>query len=56
MSLRYRGAEYDAHSSNLEFVEEVIGHYRGAVVTRRVAKNAPQQHIDGLTYRGATVR
>jgi len=56
MSLRYRGAEYEPNSANFEFTEEVIGHYRGAVVTRRVAKNAPHQHVDGLTYRGAKVR
>lgn len=56
MTLRYRGAEYDTHSNNIQFVEEVIGQYRGAVVTRRVAKNAPDQHLDGLTYRGAAVR
>lgn len=56
MSLRYRGAEYQPSHTNLEFTEEVIGQYRGAKVTRRVAKNAPDQHIDGLTYRGARVR
>jgi len=56
MSLRYRGAEYEPRKNNLNTTEEVIGHYRGAVVTRRVANNAPQQHIDGLTYRGAKVR
>jgi len=56
MTLRYRGAEYEPRNNNLDYTEEVIGHYRGAVVTRRVAKNAPHQHIDGLTYRGAKVR
>jgi hypothetical protein len=56
MNLRYRGAEYQTGHTNLEFTEEVIGQYRGATVTRRVAKNAPSQHIDGLTYRGAKVR
>jgi hypothetical protein len=56
MNLRYRGAEYATHDNNFEYAEEVIGHYRGAVVTRRVAKNAPHQHADGLTYRGAKVR
>jgi len=56
MSLRYRGAEYEPSNANFEFTEEVIGHYRGAVVTRRVAKNVPHQHVDGLTYRGAKVR
>ena len=56
MSLRYRGAEYEPTQANVEFTEEVIGHYRGAVVTRRVAKNVAHQHIEGLTYRGAKVR
>ncbi|MBE7385363.1 MAG: DUF4278 domain-containing protein [Leptolyngbya sp. SIO1E4] len=56
MSLRYRGADYEPTSTNFEFTEEVIGHYRGAVVTRRVAKNAPHQNLHGLTYRGAKVR
>lgn len=56
MSLRYRGAEYEPRNSNFDSAEEVIGHYRGAVVTRRVARNAPSQHIEGLTYRGAKVR
>ena len=56
MMLRYRGAEYDAHSNEVQLVEEVIGQYRGATVTRRVATNVPEQHIDGLTYRGAKVR
>ena len=56
MTLRYRGAEYDAHSNEVQLVEEVIGQYRGATVTRRVAKNVPNQSVDGLTYRGAKVR
>lgn len=56
MSLRYRGAEYEPCNNNFDYTEEVIGYYRGAAVTRRVAKNAPQQHLDGLTYRGAAVR
>ncbi|MEM9005806.1 MAG: DUF4278 domain-containing protein [Cyanobacteria bacterium P01_F01_bin.86] len=56
MSLRYRGADYEPTQTNLEFTEEVIGHYRGAVVSRRVAKNTAKQHIEGLTYRGAKVR
>ena len=56
MSLRYRGAEYESRKDNFNYFEEVIGHYRGAEVTRRVATNAPDQHIEGLTYRGAKVR
>jgi hypothetical protein len=56
MSLRYRGAEYEPRNNSFDYTEEVIGQYRGAVVTRRIAKNAPRQHVDGLTYRGAKVR
>ncbi|MGF1459749.1 MAG: DUF4278 domain-containing protein [Leptolyngbyaceae cyanobacterium] len=56
MSLRYRGAEYETRKKNFNYFEEVIGQYRGAAVTRRVATNAPDQHIEGLTYRGAKVR
>ncbi|MEL6320079.1 MAG: DUF4278 domain-containing protein [Cyanobacteria bacterium J06626_14] len=56
MSLRYRGANYEPTNNSFEVTEEVIGHYRGAVVTRRVAKNVANQHIEGLTYRGAKVR
>jgi hypothetical protein len=57
MSLKYRGTEYQAATSEVQVAEEVIGHYRGAVVTRHVATdehaNAP---IEGLKYRGAIVR
>ncbi|HEY9888628.1 MAG TPA: DUF4278 domain-containing protein [Candidatus Obscuribacterales bacterium] len=56
MSLRYRGADYEPRNNAFHYSEEVIGHYRGAVVTRRVATDAPAQHVDGLTYRGAKVR
>ena len=56
MKLRYRGAEYETTQANFELTEEVIGHYRGAVVTRRIAAGAPSQHVEGLTYRGAKVR
>lgn len=56
MSLRYRGAEYEPNRSTPDTSEEVIGHYRGAVVTRRVAKHAVSQRTEGLTYRGAKVR
>ncbi|MEM6714279.1 MAG: DUF4278 domain-containing protein [Cyanobacteria bacterium P01_C01_bin.147] len=56
MSLRYRGAEYEPSQSDFNYSEEVIGTYRGAQVTRRVATNAPSQSVDGLTYRGAKVR
>lgn len=56
MSLRYRGAEYEPTQVNLEMTEEVIGRYRGAVVTRRVPKRSVNQsHPQGLKYRGADV-
>ncbi len=57
MSLRYRGADYEPTSANVEMTEEVIGRYRGAVVTRRVPKQV-QQHgrVQGLKYRGASIR
>ncbi len=56
MKLRYRGANYEPCKNGFNYFEEVIGQYRGAVVTRRTATNVPDQHIDGLTYRGAKVR
>lgn len=55
MTLRYRGAEYDTHTNSVQITEEVIGHYRGATVTRHVAPNVHNEHVDGLTYRGAKV-
>ncbi|NJN22234.1 MAG: DUF4278 domain-containing protein [Leptolyngbya sp. RL_3_1] len=56
MSLRYRGADYEPTSANVEMTEEVIGRYRGAVVTRRVPKQPQTQgRIQGLKYRGANV-
>ncbi|MEM6838104.1 MAG: DUF4278 domain-containing protein [Cyanobacteria bacterium P01_C01_bin.120] len=55
MSLRYRGVQYEPQGKQFNYFEEVIGQYRGAVVTRRVATNAPDQHIEGLVYRGAKV-
>jgi hypothetical protein len=56
MTLRYRGAEYDAHKTEVQLTEEVIGRYRGATVTRHVAQNLHAEHVDGLTYRGAKVK
>lgn len=56
MTLRYRGAEYDTHTTQVQLAEEVIGQYRGAIATRHVAKNLHNDHVDGLIYRGATVR
>jgi hypothetical protein len=55
MSLRYRGIEYQPNQSNVQTTEEVIGRYRGAVVTRRVAKNASVNKPSGLKYRGVDV-
>ena len=56
MTLRYRGAEYDTHTTEVQLSEEVIGQYRGATVTRHVAKNVQANHVDGLVYRGAKVK
>lgn len=55
MTLRYRGIEYNTSAQQVQFVEEVIGKYRGAKVTRRVAKGIHAPHIQGLVYRGASV-
>ncbi|RZM79411.1 DUF4278 domain-containing protein [Leptolyngbya iicbica LK] len=56
MTLRYRGAEYATHTPQVQLAEEVIGQYRGATVTRHVAKNLHAEHVDGLIYRGAKVK
>ncbi|ASC71532.1 uncharacterized protein XM38_024840 [Halomicronema hongdechloris C2206] len=57
MHLRYRGVDYETETQNLDMTEEVIGRYRGAVVKRHVAKNAPAQgRASGLVYRGARVK
>lgn len=56
MSLRYRGIDYQPNETHLETTEEVIGRYRGAVVTRRVATSAAAKKPQGLKYRGAEVR
>jgi hypothetical protein len=56
MTLRYRGVEYDTHTTEVQLAEEVIGQYRGATVTRHVANNLHADHVDGLVYRGAKVR
>ena len=39
MTLRYRGAEYSTQANQVQLSEEVIGQYRGATATRRVAKD-----------------
>ncbi|MEM1280232.1 MAG: DUF4278 domain-containing protein [Cyanobacteria bacterium P01_D01_bin.6] len=56
MALRYRGAEYSIKNAQIQLTEEVIGQYRGATVTRRVAKDLPVEHVEGLVYRGAPVK
>lgn len=56
MSLTYRGIDYEATNPQVAVSEEVIGHYRGAVVTRHVAKQLKVQRPEGLKYRGAVVR
>jgi len=56
MSLKYRGINYETSDTNVAVTEEVIGRYRGAVVSRHIAKNVTAKHPQGLKYRGATVR
>ena len=57
MTLKYRGVNYEVAASDEHVSEEVIGRYRGAVVTRHLATNDhPEAHIEGLMYRGAVVR
>lgn len=57
LNLKYRGVNYQANTADVQMSEEVIGRYRGAVVTRHCAKNAPaQSYPNGLKYRGAAVR
>ena len=56
MTLRYRGAEYSTQANQVQLSEEVIGQYRGATATRRVAKDLHANHVDGLVYRGAKVK
>lgn len=57
MSLKYRGINYEVAASDVKVSEEVIGRYRGAVVTRHVATDSSAGgHVDGLKYRGAIVR
>lgn len=55
MSLSYRGVSYNAPEVRVSVEEEVIGRYRGATVSRHVAKQV-DLHIQGLKYRGAAVR
>jgi hypothetical protein len=56
MSLKYRGISYETSETEVSVSEEVIGRYRGAVVTRHLAKNVTPKHPQGLKYRGAPVR
>jgi hypothetical protein len=55
MSLKYRGINYTAAVNPVEVSEEVIGRYRGAVVTRHIGKNLQPNRPQGLKYRGARV-
>ncbi|MEM6838103.1 MAG: DUF4278 domain-containing protein [Cyanobacteria bacterium P01_C01_bin.120] len=56
MDLRYRGADYTTRANQVKTVSEVIGQYRGAVVSRHVVENVNSAHVEGLVYRGAKVR
>jgi hypothetical protein len=56
MSLKYRGINYEANNANVSVKEEVIGRYRGAVVTRRFNNQLHETHPQGMKYRGAVVR
>lgn len=56
MSLIYRGVSYNAPDTQVSIEEEVIGRYRGAMVTRHLAKQTPVARVQGLKYRGAVVR
>lgn len=57
MSLKYRGINYETAPSSVSVSEEVIGRYRGAVVTRRVADGSVSgSTLKGMKYRGATIR
>ncbi|MEO0489171.1 MAG: DUF4278 domain-containing protein [Cyanobacteria bacterium P01_A01_bin.123] len=58
MNLFYRGVKYEAPQAQVEMSEgEVIGRYRGAVVSKRSPKQMPAQNrVSGLKYRGAEVR
>ncbi|NJL49810.1 MAG: DUF4278 domain-containing protein [Leptolyngbyaceae cyanobacterium SM2_5_2] len=57
MTLQYRGIRYETATPQAHVSEEVIGRYRGAVVKRHVCTDEhPEAHVDGLKYRGATVR
>ncbi|PSN19667.1 hypothetical protein C7271_06095 [filamentous cyanobacterium CCP5] len=57
MSLKYRGINYEVTVADVHVSEEVIGRYRGAVVTRHVATDSHgEAHVEGLKYRGAAVR
>jgi hypothetical protein len=56
MSLKYRGNSYEISEPNVAIAEEVIGRYRGAVVTRHLVKQLHVNHPQGLKYRGAVVR
>jgi hypothetical protein len=54
--MKYRGIDYEATNPQVAVSEEVIGRYRGAVVSRHVANQVKAEHPQGLKYRGAVVR
>jgi hypothetical protein len=55
MKLSYRGASYEYTPPTLEVTEgEIIGRYRGQILRRHTARNAPPQPIVELKYRGVS--
>lgn len=59
MEFHYRGVVYDSNPLSTETSESgVVGHYRGASLRFRRAKNVPHddQGHGRLKYRGAWVR
>jgi hypothetical protein len=56
MTMTYRGINYEPTNAHVDVKEEVIGRYRGAVVTRRFNSQLHEQHPQGMKYRGAIVR
>ena len=56
MSLKYRGINYETSEAHIAVSEEVIGRYRGAVVTRHVPKHVTAKHPEGFEIPWAVVR
>ncbi len=53
MSYQYRGVAYQPTVYNVTTTSQVIGQYRGAVVSRSVVTEVPAQPMTReLTYRG----